>query len=138
VTATPDPCAAGRLQRVIARRELARSGAHQNSSGAVGSALGGWAFATGGWSFTSWIGLALPIAALTAFLTERRRMPRPVPAAPPPQHAASSNSATRTHGSRVADVCAVREMTVVSDNPLETIERLEGLAAWHRIRAEHS
>jgi hypothetical protein len=33
---------------------------------------------------------------------------------------------------------AVREMTLMSDNPLEKIERLESLAAWHRINAERA
>ncbi|MGY5775418.1 MFS transporter [Rhizobium sp. LEGMi135b] len=39
--------------------------------GALGSALGGWAYATGGWSMASWIGVAFPVVALLAFLTER-------------------------------------------------------------------
>jgi predicted MFS family arabinose efflux permease len=42
------------------------------TGGAMGSPLGGWAYATGGWSFVSWIGLSLPIVALTAFITEWR------------------------------------------------------------------
>jgi hypothetical protein len=29
-------------------------------------------------------------------------------------------------------------MTLMSENPLEAIERLERLAAWHRIRAERA
>jgi hypothetical protein len=33
---------------------------------------------------------------------------------------------------------AIREMTLMSDNPLEKIERLESLAAWHRINAERA
>jgi hypothetical protein len=33
---------------------------------------------------------------------------------------------------------AVREMTLMSENPLEAIERLEKLAAWHRINAERA
>jgi hypothetical protein len=33
---------------------------------------------------------------------------------------------------------SVREMTLMPENPLETIERLERLAAWHRINAEHA
>ena len=40
------------------------------AAGAVGSALGGWAFAYGGWPLASWIGFALPVAALLAFVTE--------------------------------------------------------------------
>jgi predicted MFS family arabinose efflux permease len=40
------------------------------TAGAVGSALGGWAFAYGGWPLASWIGFALPVAALLAFATE--------------------------------------------------------------------
>ncbi|MGY5805197.1 MFS transporter [Rhizobium sp. LEGMi12c] len=39
--------------------------------GALGSALGGWAYATGGWNLASWIGVAFPVIALLAFLTER-------------------------------------------------------------------
>jgi predicted MFS family arabinose efflux permease len=38
--------------------------------GALGSALGGWAFAQGGWTLASWIGFALPVAALLYALTE--------------------------------------------------------------------
>ena len=33
---------------------------------------------------------------------------------------------------------AVREMTVMSENPLEEIGGLERLAAWHRINAERA
>jgi predicted MFS family arabinose efflux permease len=40
------------------------------AAGAFGSALGGWAFAYGGWPLASWIGFALPVAALLAFATE--------------------------------------------------------------------
>ncbi|TXI07754.1 MAG: MFS transporter [Rhizobium sp.] len=40
--------------------------------GALGSALGGWAYATGGWTMASWIGVAFPVIALLAFLTERK------------------------------------------------------------------
>ncbi|MDK4711970.1 MFS transporter [Rhizobium sp. CNPSo 4039] len=40
------------------------------AGGALGSALGGWAYATGGWNMASWIGVAFPIIALLAFLTE--------------------------------------------------------------------
>ena len=32
----------------------------------------------------------------------------------------------------------VREVTLMPENPLEIIERLETLAAWHRINAEHA
>lgn len=32
--------------------------------GAIGSAVGGWAYARGGWPLASWIGVALPVAAL--------------------------------------------------------------------------
>jgi predicted MFS family arabinose efflux permease len=39
--------------------------------GAAGSALGAWAHERGGWSLTTWVGFALPVAALGAFLTER-------------------------------------------------------------------
>lgn len=41
------------------------------AGGAAGSALGGWSYATGGWSLASWIGFALPLAAMGFFLTER-------------------------------------------------------------------
>jgi len=41
------------------------------AGGAIGSALGGWAYATGGWNLASWIGIAFPVIALLAFLTER-------------------------------------------------------------------
>ncbi|AMD59681.1 MFS transporter [Agrobacterium tumefaciens] len=40
--------------------------------GAIGSAVGGWAYAVGEWQAASWIGFALPIAALLYFLTEKR------------------------------------------------------------------
>jgi predicted MFS family arabinose efflux permease len=40
------------------------------AAGAAGSALGGWAYAQGGWSLASWIGFALPAAALLYFATE--------------------------------------------------------------------
>ncbi len=40
------------------------------AGGALGSALGGWAYATGGWNLASWIGVAFPVIALLAFLTE--------------------------------------------------------------------
>jgi predicted MFS family arabinose efflux permease len=40
------------------------------AAGAAGSALGGWAFAHGGWPLASWIGFALPVAALLYFATE--------------------------------------------------------------------
>lgn len=38
--------------------------------GAIGSALGGWAYARGGWPLTSWVGFAMPLAALLYFSTE--------------------------------------------------------------------
>ena len=41
--------------------------------GAIGSALGGWAYAAGGWNLTSWFGIAFPVIALLAFLTEREK-----------------------------------------------------------------
>jgi predicted MFS family arabinose efflux permease len=40
------------------------------AGGAIGSALGAWGFAQGGWALASWIGLALPVAALLYFATE--------------------------------------------------------------------
>lgn len=40
--------------------------------GAIGSAVGGWAYAAGEWQAASWIGFALPVAALLYFLTEKR------------------------------------------------------------------
>ena len=40
------------------------------AAGAAGSALGGWAFAYGGWPLASWIGFALPVAALLCLATE--------------------------------------------------------------------
>lgn len=40
--------------------------------GAIGSAVGGWAYAVGEWQAASWIGFALPMAALLYFLTEKR------------------------------------------------------------------
>ncbi len=43
------------------------------AGGALGSALGGWAYATGGWSMASWIGVAFPVIALLAYLTEREK-----------------------------------------------------------------
>ncbi|MFT4000565.1 MAG: MFS transporter [Rhizobium sp.] len=42
------------------------------AGGALGSALGGWAYAAGGWNMASWIGVAFPVVALLAFLTERK------------------------------------------------------------------
>jgi predicted MFS family arabinose efflux permease len=42
------------------------------AGGAIGSALGGWAFAHGGWAWASWLGFALPVAALLYFMTEKR------------------------------------------------------------------
>jgi predicted MFS family arabinose efflux permease len=41
-------------------------------AGAAGSAVGAWAFARGGWELAACIGLALPVAALIYFATERR------------------------------------------------------------------
>jgi predicted MFS family arabinose efflux permease len=38
--------------------------------GALGSAVGGWAYAQGGWTLASWIGVALPVAALVYACTE--------------------------------------------------------------------
>jgi hypothetical protein len=35
-------------------------------------------------------------------------------------------------------ISADREVTPMSENPLETIVRLERLAAWHRIKAERA
>ncbi|MGO4716939.1 MFS transporter [Bradyrhizobium sp. 2TAF24] len=40
------------------------------AAGALGSAVGGWAFVHGGWALASWIGLALPAAALLYLATE--------------------------------------------------------------------
>ena len=40
--------------------------------GAIGSALGGWTYASGGWNLASWFGIAFPVIALLAFLTERK------------------------------------------------------------------
>jgi predicted MFS family arabinose efflux permease len=42
-------------------------------AGAIGSALGAFAYAHGGWALTSWVGFALPVAALIYFAMERRR-----------------------------------------------------------------
>jgi predicted MFS family arabinose efflux permease len=41
--------------------------------GATGSALGAWAYAHGGWELTTWVGFALPAAALMYFLSEYRQ-----------------------------------------------------------------
>lgn len=46
------------------------------AGGAIGSTLGGLAYARGGWSLASWIGFALPMAALTFFLTDAVRSRR--------------------------------------------------------------
>ncbi|MBM7048166.1 MULTISPECIES: MFS transporter [Rhizobium] len=43
------------------------------AGGAIGSALGGWAYAAGGWNLASWFGIAFPVIALLAFLTEREK-----------------------------------------------------------------
>jgi predicted MFS family arabinose efflux permease len=40
--------------------------------GALGSAVGGWAYAHDGWRLASWIGFALPVAALAYYATEFR------------------------------------------------------------------
>ncbi len=40
-------------------------------AGAIGSALAGWVYAKGGWALTSWVGFALPVAALICLATER-------------------------------------------------------------------
>lgn len=40
--------------------------------GASGSALGAWSYARGGWWLTSWVGFAMPFAALLFFMTERK------------------------------------------------------------------
>jgi predicted MFS family arabinose efflux permease len=37
---------------------------------AAGSAIGGWAYANGGWTLVSWIGIALPLAALIYLATD--------------------------------------------------------------------
>jgi predicted MFS family arabinose efflux permease len=42
------------------------------TAGAIGSGLGAWCYAHGGWALTSWVGFALPVAALLYFATERR------------------------------------------------------------------
>ncbi len=39
-------------------------------SGALFSLIGGWAYANGGWPMVSWIGIALPLAALIYLATE--------------------------------------------------------------------
>jgi predicted MFS family arabinose efflux permease len=39
-------------------------------AGAAGSAIGGWAYANGGWAWVSWIGIALPLAALIYLATD--------------------------------------------------------------------
>ena len=41
------------------------------AGGAAGSAVGAWSYAQGGWSLTSWVGLALPAAALAYYATEK-------------------------------------------------------------------
>jgi predicted MFS family arabinose efflux permease len=42
------------------------------AAGAIGSALGVWTYAQGGWALTSWVGLALPAAALLYWASERK------------------------------------------------------------------
>ncbi len=41
------------------------------AGGALCSALGGWTYAQGGWSLSMWVGLALPLLALTCYLSEQ-------------------------------------------------------------------
>lgn len=41
------------------------------TGGAIGSAVGAWAFSAGGWFLASLIGMALPVIAFLAFLTEK-------------------------------------------------------------------
>jgi len=41
--------------------------------GAIGSAAGGWAYAYGGWMFASVLGMAMPIAALLYYFTEKKQ-----------------------------------------------------------------
>lgn len=41
--------------------------------GGIASGVGGWAYAQGGWPLAAGVGLALPLLALAAFATERRR-----------------------------------------------------------------
>ncbi len=41
------------------------------AGGAICSALGAWAYARGGWALASMIGMALPVAALAFFATEK-------------------------------------------------------------------
>lgn len=41
--------------------------------GALGSALGGWSYAEGGWVLASWVGFAMPVAALLYFASDRQR-----------------------------------------------------------------
>ncbi|MBB6733414.1 MFS transporter [Cohnella zeiphila] len=40
--------------------------------GAIGSLLASWSYAYGGWDFTSWIGAALPMAALVYYFTDKK------------------------------------------------------------------
>jgi predicted MFS family arabinose efflux permease len=47
------------------------------AAGAAGSALGGWAYARGGWTLASWIGFALPVAALLGYAGRRGYEPGP-------------------------------------------------------------
>jgi hypothetical protein len=42
------------------------------------------------------------------------------------------------HWSRLEPTGAVEEMTLMPEHPFETIEKLERLAAWHRINAERA
>lgn len=69
---------------VVGQRAIYGLGAEQRSrlngiymatffaGGAIGSAVGAWAFVQGGWLLASSIGLALPLAALAFFATEKR------------------------------------------------------------------
>ena len=69
---------------VVGQRSIYGLGAEQRSrlngiymatffaGGAIGSAVGAWAFVQGGWLLASSIGLALPLAALAFFATEKR------------------------------------------------------------------
>jgi predicted MFS family arabinose efflux permease len=41
------------------------------AGGALGSAVGAWAYAQAGWQLTSWVGFALPVAALLYYTTEK-------------------------------------------------------------------
>jgi predicted MFS family arabinose efflux permease len=49
--------------------------------GAVGSQAGAYAYHAGGWTAAAFFGAALPVLGLIGWTTERRRTPRPRPAA---------------------------------------------------------